>query len=144
MLSAPAPSVVSFDQLSEDHVHLSSEYLQGWRSHNISGEPSTVFQHHHHNSFCLVSHQNFTCWSSWLLHSLLLLSFIPGWSKDSYCCSISPWPRYHRPATICNSCQSEGLEVVNIDVAHNSWDSTHFICSQHFFHKASYLYLQQC
>lgn len=76
----------------------------------------------------LISNQN---WSSWLLHSLLVLSFIP--EVDPRIVNVSPWLHYHRPITIHTSCQSEELEVVNVPVAHSCWKSAHFIFPLYFF-----------
>lgn len=97
MLSPPTPSVVSLDQLSEDHVYLS--YLNVSISMNviylnvsIDGDSvtalgniawclNTLFR----KAFFLISNQN---WSSWLLHSLLVLSFIP--EVDPRIVNVSP------------------------------------------------------
>lgn len=39
------------EQIAQGHAQLDAKYLQGWRLHNLFGQPTPVFDHPHSNFF---------------------------------------------------------------------------------------------
>ena len=52
---APLPKQDQLEQVAQDCVQSSSEYLQGWRLHNSSGQTVPVFDHPQNKEvFCCI------------------------------------------------------------------------------------------